>query len=244
MKKLLILAFAVLSFTSVSAQEGEDVGWVARFGAAGGFTPAMVFPNLDPINAQIKNMGIGTLSSSGMMIYGGSGYAYIMLIDNLRIGGMGLGGTKSTSGTVGGLSREVKYNFSFAGLTVEYTLPFIKNIAVSVGTIIGMGSNGVEGYQNQGSYSWTDIWKKVSGASSSNQVSDRITNSFYTITPTLNIDIPLDRFIAFRFGAGYVTSIGSQWKLNNDQNISGVPSDLNNNSFFIQTGIFVGLIAF
>jgi hypothetical protein len=79
--------------------------------------------------------------------------------------------------------------------------------------------------------------------SASNQVSDNISNSFYTVSPTLNIDIPLDRFVAIRVGAGYMAAIGDKWKLNNDQNFSGVPSDLDSNSFFIQTGIYFGLFA-
>ncbi|MFA7228535.1 MAG: hypothetical protein WC061_05820, partial [Melioribacteraceae bacterium] len=233
------------SSCSIFAQEGEDVGWVARFGAAGGFTPAMVFPNLDPLNAQIKNMGLEPFSGSGMMLYGGSGYAYIMLVDNLRIGGMGIGGTKSVDGIVGGFNREIKFNYGFAGVTVEYTLPFVKNIAVSVGAILGAGSSSIEIYQNQGSYSWTDTWKKVgSGAAASNQVGDKISNSFYTISPTLNIDIPLDRFVAVRVGVGYAATIGDDWKLNNEQGYRGVPLDLNSNSFFIQTGLYFGLFAF
>ncbi len=245
MKKILFAALILFSTLSTKAQEAEDVGWVARFGAAVGVTPAYVFPNFDPINAQVKEMKIDQLSNSGMFVIGGGGYAYIMLVDNLRIGGMGVTGTKSTSGTVSGLNKEVKYNYSFGGVSVEYTLPFIQNIAVSVGTVIGMGTTSVEIYQNSGTFNWIDTWRKVnSGIVMTNQVSDKITNSFYSVTPTLNIDIPLSRFVAVRVGGGYVASFGNDWKINNDKSLSGTPSDLSSNSFFIQTGIFFGLIAF
>lgn len=231
--------------SSINAQDGEDVGWVARFGAAGGITPAFVFPNFDPVNAQIKGMGIEQFSSSGMFLLGGSGYAYIMLVDNLRIGGMGIGGTKSTSGVAGGLSKEVKYNYSFGGVTIEYTLPFINKIAVSVGTVLGAGSSSVEIYQNSGTYTWDNIWQKVNnGVVMTRNVGDKITNTFFSFTPTLNVDIPLNRFIALRFGGGYVIPIGESWKYNNDQNIGNVPGDSKANSFFIQTGIYFGLFAF
>ena len=83
MKKLFLLTLILLCSTIIFAQEGEDVGWVARFGAALGVTPTYVFPNVDPINAQIKGMQIDQLSTSGMFVIGGGGYAYIMLIDNL-----------------------------------------------------------------------------------------------------------------------------------------------------------------
>ena len=245
MKKILFLTLIMFCSTSLFAQEGEDVGWVARFGAAVGVTPTFVFPNLVPVNAQIKAMNIDQLSTSGMFVIGGGGYAYIMMVDNLRIGGMGVTGSQSTSGVVGGLGKEVKYNCSFGGLTIEYTLPFIKNIAVSVGTVLGMGTTSIEIYQNSGSFNWADTWKKVNaGIVMTNQVSDKISNSFYSVTPTLNVDIPISRFIAVRVGGGYVASFGNDWKINNQKTLNGTPSDLSSNSFFIQTGIFFGLFAF
>ncbi|MEW6701600.1 MAG: hypothetical protein AB1298_02670 [Bacteroidota bacterium] len=245
MKKLFIISFILISLTLTLAQEDGDVGWVARFGAAGGVNPAFVFPNLDPINSQIKKIGIDQLSNSGMFVLGGSGYIYIMLVENLRVGGMGIGGTKSTSGLVGGLNKEVKYNYGFGGVTVEYTLPFVKNIAVSFGAILGAGSSSIEIYQNAGSFTWEDTWRKVNnGIVLTNQVSDKISNTFFTIAPTVNIDIPLSRFIAFRIGGGYVAAISGDWKINNGQSIANIPSDLSINSFFIQTGIYFGLIAF
>jgi hypothetical protein len=179
-----------------------------------------------------------------MFVFGGGGYAYIMLVDNLRIGGMGVTGSQRTSGTVGGINKEVKYNCSFGGLSVEYTLPFVKNIAVSVGTVLGMGTTSIEIYQNSGSFNWIDTWKKVNAGASLTNVSDKIANSFYSVTPTLNVDIPISRFIAVRIGGGYVASFGNDWKINNEKALDGTPSDLSSNSFFIQTGIYFGLFAF
>lgn len=245
MKKLLFFVLILISLHISFAQEGEDVGWVARFGAAGGFSPTLVFPNIDAVNLQIKNMGLENLSSKGMIVYGGGGYAYIMLVDNLRIGGMGLSGTQSSKGTIDGFNKEVKYNYGLGGFTVEYTLPFIKNIAVSVGAIIGVGSSSIEIFQNQNNFTWGGIWNDVSDKNKTTQnINRKITNTFLTITPTLNVDIPLSRFIAFRIGGGYITSLTSSWKADNEQDIGNIPSDLSSSSFFIQTGIYFGLIAF
>lgn len=243
MKKLLIFILILISLKVAIAQEGEDVGWVARFGAAGGFSPTVVFPNVDAVNTQIKIMGLENLSSKGMFVYGGGGYAYIMLVDNLRIGGIGLSGTQSVSGFNNGFNKEVKYNYGLGGVTVEYSLPFIKNIAVSVGAIIGAGSSSIEIFQNQNNFSWGGIWNDVSNKATQN-IYKKISNSFLTIAPTLNVDIPLSRFIAFRIGGGYITTFASSWKVDNDQDIGNVPSDLSSSSFFIQTGIYFGLIAF
>ncbi len=243
MKKLLFFIMILISLRTSFAQEGEDVGWVGRFGAAGGFSPTLVFPNVDVVNTQIKIMGLENLSSKGMFVYGGGGYAYIMLVDNLRIGGIGLSGTQSSSGFSNGFNKEVKYNYGLGGVTLEYSLPFIKSIAVSIGAIIGAGSSSIEIFQNQNNFSWNSIWNDVSNKTTQN-IYRKISNSFLTVAPTLNVDIPLSRFIAFRIGGGYITTFASRWKVDNDQEIGNVPSDLSSSSFFIQTGIYFGLIAF
>ncbi|MFA7420490.1 MAG: hypothetical protein WCZ90_12465 [Melioribacteraceae bacterium] len=250
MKKLALFLLLLLSCTRYFAQEGEDVGWVARFGAAGGISPSYVFPNLDALNAQIKTFGIPELSN-GMFLFGGGGYAYIMIVDNVRIGGIGLSGTQSTSGKVYGAgfvgwNHEVKYNYGFGGLTIEYTLPFVKNVALSIGSIIGGGSQSIEIFENQDSYKWGDVWPEPGIADKIKLlgVNTNIKNNFFTFTPTLNLDVPINRFIALRVGAGYVMNFSSDWKINNDQNIVGVPKDLSSNNFFIQTGIYFGFFAF
>jgi hypothetical protein len=240
-KTLVILLFFILSVPVVFAQDGEDVGWVARFGAAGGFTPIYVIPKIDPINNLVGQFGTKLFSTSGMMTWGGSGYAYIMMIENVRIGGMGLSGSMSVTGNSGGFNREAVYNYGLGGLTVEYTLPFINRIAVSVGSIIGVGSASLEFYKNQNNFNWTDI---VAANNSDLNESRKYTNTFFTITPTLNVDIPVTRFIAFRVGGGYVFSFNDGWKVDNSVTLNGVPSDVHSNSFFIQTGIFFGLFAF
>lgn len=246
MKKYILFLLAVLAFNKMTAQEGEEVGWVSRFGIAGGFNPVMIFPNLNPINAEIKKMGIEELTSSGFMLWGGSGYAYIMMIDNLRLGGIGFGGSTSSSGKVNGFDKEVIYRFGLGGLTIEYTLPFIKNIGVSVGTIVGYGSTTIEIYQSNTNYSWDLIWSKVKidNGIMSRDVSDKISQSYLLFSPTLNFDIPINRFISARIGGGYNFTFNKNWKVNNNRNVSGIPSDLTANSFFIQTGIYFGFFAY
>jgi hypothetical protein len=54
----------------------------------------------------------------------------------------------------------------------------------------------------------------------------------------------LNRFIAFRIGAGYQTDLTGDWKIDNDQALYNTPNKLNSNAFYIQTGIFFGFFAF
>jgi len=64
------------------------------------------------------------------------------------------------------------------------------------------------------------------------------------ITPTVNLDIPLNRFILLRLGAGYQIAIIEDWTSDNDRALNDVPSDLNANSFFVQSGIYIGFFSF
>jgi hypothetical protein len=249
MKKLLAVLFLLLLFGKNYAQEGEDVGWVARFGAAIGIAPAYVFPDVTPLNQRLSIINVPSLSK-GIFVYGASGYAYIMIVDNLRFGGIGMSGSQASSGKLSGLYQggdfELKHTYSFGGLSVEYTLPFINKIAVSIGGIIGLGTQTVETFLNYSKYDWNSIWPPSINDLLSYRpaVKSELKNNFISFTPTLNVDIPLNRFIAVRVGGGYVLPISESWELNNGQDISGIPNNLKANSFFIQTGIYFGFFAF
>lgn len=246
MKKIIFFLLILVSYKYSYAQDGEDVGWVARFGIAGGINPAYIFPNLDEVNLKAKDFGLSELSSSGLVLWGGGGYAYIMVVDNLRLGGIGLSGSTSTSGNVGLYNRQLDYSFGLGGVTVEYTLPFINSVAVSVGSIIGVGSQSIEEYENWGDFTW-DNSSPIPPYNSSMSAPGgytKISNTFFTLAPTLNVDVPISRFIALRVGCGYIINFNDKWEVNNGRNISHVPESLTENNFFIQTGIYFGFFAF
>lgn len=204
-----------------------------------------VFSDVDAINQMLPDFGVDQLSTGGMLTLGGAGYAYIMLIDNIRLGGMGYSGSMNSSGVVDGFRKEVDYSLGGGALSIEYTIPSIKRVGISVGLLLGGGSLELNLYKNKGEFNWQDAWSEISDAeSSSENFSRSMKNSYYLISPTLNIDFPLDRFIAVRLGVGYQFTFGSEWKIENEQDFSGVPSDLNGDAFFIQTGIFLGFFAF
>ncbi len=240
MKIKALVLFFFLYITSFS-QSASQVGWVSKFGLAGGFTPVYLFPNVDDLNIVAKDFGVGEFSTSGILTYGGAGYAYIMLIDNVRLGGMGFGG--STSQSSGG--KEVEYGIGGGAFSIEYTFPQIKRIAVSLGLLMGAGSIDINIFENNGRFNWNDTWTDFSSPDKNLTNNSRsLTNSYWMFSPTLNVDIPITRFLAVRVGGGYQLTFGDEWEVDNSQKISGVPSDLNGNSFFIQTGLFLGFFAF
>jgi len=242
MKEKILIIVLILSCNLFSQDKKY---FDAPFGGGGGYTPGWIFVNLDELNKQLINFGSGQLNKSGFYTSGGAGFIYIGFIPNLRIGGMGFGGSTSELTLLDGFEREAIYLISGGGLTVEYTLPFIKNIAVSVGSIIGGGSIQIELYRNAGNFNWQSLWSEVSTTTSSSpNISRKLSNDFFLFSPMINIDIPFYRFISFRLGGGYQLAVGKSWEVENEKQLSNVPSKLNGNSFFIQSGIFFGFFSY
>ncbi|MCP5061148.1 MAG: hypothetical protein GY936_01625, partial [Ignavibacteriae bacterium] len=232
----------VMNVASLAQMESQ-VGWIAKFGGAVGFSPVILFPNFDDVNVKLKSLNMDELSGP-VYAPGGSGYIYVMIIDNLRFGGIGFGGSQSSLNTVGDFENEIIYSLSGGAFTVEYTMPFIKNIALSAGLMLGGGGLDINVYQNNGSFDWNTVWDDVKDNRQISNKSVSMRNSFYLVSPTLNVDIPINRFIALRGGLGYQFAFGDSWEVANGKEIDSVPSNLNGNSFFIQTGVYVGLFAF
>ena len=242
-KTFAVIILFVISLTNLNGQ--SQFGSIAKFGLAVGYSPMWIVPNLEPINNQLSGFGVESLPNSGMYVSGVGGYAYVLFIKNLRIGGMGYSGDVTRNNSKPGNNREVSFHTGGGVVTIEYSFPGIKKFDLSLGMMIGGGTQEISIYRNNGSFSWNGIWNHANtDSSSASSFSEVLKNSFFTLAPTLNIDLPINRFMAFRIGGGYVFSIGNNWTAANEQQINNVPSDLNGNSFFIQTGIYIGFFAF
>ena len=242
MNKLLILAI-VINFTAITFPQQQKKYFDAPFGGGIGYVPAWYIPNLDPVNVELKSIGMPELSTSGFYSSGGAGFIYLGFIKFLRIGGMGYGGSVSSTQTVDGFNREVVYSLGGGGITIEYTLPIIKDIALSVGAIIGAGTLKIQLYRNSGNFSWQGTWEEFS-SDESTSFSRTLENSYWMFTPTVNLDFPFNRFILVRLGVGYQLAFNDDWTADNEQELKNVPSDLNANAFFIQSGLFIGFFSF
>ena len=241
MKYFITLFLAVLLNISMFGQTAKYFD--APFGGGGGFVAGWNIPNVDPLNLKLKELGIPEISKSGIFTSGGGGFLYIGFVKNLRLGGMGFGGSASSSTKIGADNLEAIYSLGGGALTVEYTLPFIKNIGVSVGANIGAGSMSVELYRNDGNFDWENIFTEIKNGTTTN-ISRKIENSYWTFSPTLNAEFPVYRFIALRLGVGYQLTFSGDWEADNYQSINGVPTDLQSDGFFIQIGIFAGFFSF
>jgi hypothetical protein len=238
--------FAIIFVTVLSfAQDKQASYFDSPFGGGGGFCPGWIFSKIDPINDQLTAFGTGKLNTSYFGT-GGAGFVYIMVVPGLRIGGMGFGGSTSVTGVDNqGYRKEADYSTSFGGFTIEYTLPFFRDFGISLGTIIGGGSATLELYRNKNTFSWSGLWGQINDETqSTGDFSRTLKNNYFVIAPTLNAEYPFYRFVAVRLGIGYKFAIGNTWNVENSQGVSGVPSNLSSNTFFIQAGIFVGFFSF
>lgn len=239
MKRIIFLTIIVL-FLNTLATAQDEMGFDSKFALGLGFTPGWIKADVNAINDKMPGIGIDKLPA-GFFATGGSGFISIPFIRNLRIGGMGFGGSTSNSSVANGLNKEVMYSVSMGGFTAEYTFPFIPNVAVSIGAILGRGSNTIEIYQHRTELNWDGIWQEVSNPAVETQnIHRKLTNKHFMVTPTLNIDIPFYRFFAFRIGAGYKIAFSETWEYDNNQPLNNIPSKLNSNLLFLQAGIYIG----
>ncbi len=250
LKKLLLLLFIPLCV--VMAQPEDDdyepieraPAFDAPFGGGGGYMGGVAFMDFAAINKALAGFGTPDIAQAFYTSSGG-GFIYIGFIKHLRLGGIGFTSGTSSKGTVNGFNKETRYSNSFAGLTVEYSLPFIRDWALSVGGIIGVGGQELELYKHNGSVDWNGdlTTMKDDLLGSTRSYGRKYSNTYMVLAPTLNADFLLHPLISVRVGAGYsFTMFGDNWKADNGVAVTNFPaSDLKGNGFFLQLGIMAGL---
>ncbi|MFA4924215.1 MAG: hypothetical protein WC557_08505, partial [Ignavibacteriaceae bacterium] len=212
-KIFFITGVSVLSLIlSYNCSAQEKTYFDSPFGLGGGFIASWTFPNIQPVNDQLKAFGTPELAKSGYFSSGGAGFVYIGFVPGLRIGGIGFSGSTKESKLSDGFRREAKLTSSFGGVSLEYTLPFIRSVGVSVGVILGGGNTTLEFYRYKDSYSWDHLWNEITNDSTSSiNFGRKLSNDYFVVAPTLNLDIPIYRLAAFRLGATYAVHVGDNW---------------------------------
>ncbi len=240
-----IVGVSVLSlFLSYNILAQEKTYFDSPFGVGGGFVASWTFPNIQPVNDQLKAFGTPELGKSGYFSSGGAGFVYIGFVPGLRIGGIGFGGTTKETGLSNGFRRQSKLTSAFGGVSVEYTLPFIRRVGVSIGVILGGGNTTLEFYRYKDSYSWNYLWNEIKDSSSTTNFGRKLSNDYFVVAPTLNIDIPFYRLVAFRLGATYAIHFGDNWQMEDGQDVFNVPSGTAKNQLYLSAGIFFGFFSY
>ncbi len=217
-----------------------------KVGLFAGYTPGMLFFDVAPINQFLSGTGAAPMNDEAMFMQGGAGALYILVVPNVRVGFMAMGGSR-TSTTVNAdtkIRQDVDVNISFGGFTFEYVWTIVPKLDVAVGTMIGWGGMGLtlrkqlpgEGQTWDREKDLFTNWNATTG----NVLTRSLTGSFFTLIPALNVEYALSGWIGVRLGASYVAMLAPSWSLDGDYDLAGVPGSVKGNGLMLQAGIFVG----
>ncbi|MBI5020273.1 MAG: hypothetical protein HZB59_02460 [Ignavibacteriales bacterium] len=258
MKRLLLISGLIfIFFLPLLSQEDEEEipmppkrSLPAKLGGAGGFTQNLLFLNLDPINDYLGRSGAAKFEKQPMLLLGGQGYGYIMLVQNLRIGGVGASGTmKSASidtGIYPNMRRDVELSVGFGGMTIEYVLPIVPRLDISAGIMLGAGSTTLKIWRNQNPNKiWNDIWDEYGNNNiSSYEYARTLNGAFFIYQPQVNIEYAVLRWVGVRLGVAYNGMAAPEWKLDDKYDLIGVPSNISGKGLMLNGGIFLGTFLF
>jgi len=253
MKKIALLLMLSLigSLFLFSQEEMDSIPMphmqTIRMGGAGGFTPLLLFWNVKNINKSMSTLPqFPQFKDQPMVLFGGQGYGYIMFIQNLRIGGMGAGGSQSSS-VVGldGYRRDADLDISFGGVTIEYSLPITERFDLVPGMMLGGGGIDLNLRRDKyGIKKWDDLISELEGTNDISNYRRAFKGSFFIFQPSLNLEYALLRWIGLRVGVSYVGMVSPTWELDEAFDVAGVPDKLNGRGFMVNAGIFLGTFLF
>jgi hypothetical protein len=245
MKRLLITVLLLtLTAGSLLAQEEDDYRPNRRqrgggiVGGGGGVTPTWYFMNTDPLNAALAEKGFPQLSEDGMFLFGGRGYAYIMLIPNLRIGGIGFGGSVEQRRDQEGLYQSTKLDVGAGGVTIEYVIPFGR-FHIAAGGMIGAGSYTLTMTQAENTAkTWGGLFPTALETNADRR--HVLTSSFLTWQPSLTLEYEIHPFILVDLTGGWYGGSAEEWELDDHVALGDMP-DLELGGGFVRLGVTFGL---
>lgn len=241
---LLLVACAAFAQTEDNYQPiPPGKGSQGKIGGAVGYTPGWLFMDLDRLNETIVAAGGEAFDNGRLMLHGGQGYAYLLIVKNLRIGGTGMSGSRSTSRLelATGMRRDVELHVGYGGVTLEYTLPVVPRLDVTLGTVMGGGGMDITIRRDRGTEkNWGDIWGEIGGSSDAVEFSRKLEGSFFAIQPSVTLELAILRWFGVRAGVGYLGMAGGSWKLDGAYDLLGVPDEISAKGWMINTGIYFG----
>lgn len=248
MRRLAFLVIAAAFVCSIGVAQDEPIppkrSRMAKVGVFGGFTPGLLFLDTKPINAFLVGGKGAPLSENGVFLYGGAGAAYIMVVPNFRIGGIGMNGsTSSTSLDATGIRRDAELKVGYGGVTLEYVIPIVERFDFAVGAMLGVGGIDITIRQsNGGSSTWQseqDYFKTGLGAPANN-TTRVLSGKFFVLIPSASFEYVVLPWMALRLGVSYVGMIGPSWQVDGKYELLGVPGEVSGKGLMINGGILVG----
>jgi hypothetical protein len=248
MKRFLLVLF-LASFVMPQTMAQDDPippkrSRMSKMGLFGGFTPGYLFMDVKPINSFLTGGKFAAVSEGGVFMTGGAGAAYIMVLPNVRVGGMGLSGGLKSSSVEGTLRRDAQLSVGMGALTVEYVVPVVPRLDAAFGATVGWGFIDLTLRQNYGgANTWTgeqQILAGPSGIAVPPNATRILNGSFLLLSPTVNVEYAVLPWLALRVGASYSLMMLPSWRVDGEYELLGVPSDVKGQGLMLQGGILVG----
>ena len=244
---LLLIIFATI--VTVVAQQDEEEEPIPpprkstgpKFGGAAGFTQNFLFLDMSPINQILSANNFAQFSGNGLFMMGGQGYGYVMLIPNLRIGGIGGSGTRVSTSLLGNTRRDVELSAGYGGVTVDYVFPVLPRFDIATGVFIGAGGMSLTIRRDDGSAKvWATEWQQLGSNDSIYNLTTKFSGSFFVVQPSVNFEVAILRWLGIRVGVGYMGMFGNSWKVDDKYDFIGVPDNVSGKGWMINGGIFLG----
>lgn len=186
-------------------------------GGAGGFDVYMLPLNIDVVNTELKGIKINPFDDQ-MFLTGGGGWGYIG--KNIRLGGVGFGGSVVSDGQTGEIAKEVTLHLGMGGLIIEKAFHPFNSSEIYIGTMVGGGTAKFNIVQWSGPVNWDKLWNgyNVNTDTTTHYFYDyqaKLKSHFFTLMPTVGFRYNIFRWFAIGANVGYLYTRIDQngWKM-------------------------------
>ncbi|GEM_PF-2207047 len=232
------IIFITLIVVSLISAQSKFTG---RIGLAIGYNIEYDFTDFSVFSSNFLKTSKEEKLSNGFLTNNFNGYLYTLVIPNTRIGFLFSNGKKESNLSSNKL-KSVEYKKNLFGLTVEYTAS-IKTLNISPGILLGKGKSIFHLYNYTVEPDFNDLVNWFNSNISNFGFSTSIQMKFYELSPMINLEVDLHRFVALRFGITYHLLLSKDWRLNGKLPLENVPDKLITNSLSISTGLMIGFFS-
>ncbi len=249
MKNVWILAGAVLLLSTLTQAQEEPIppkrSQMAKVGAVGGFTTSLLFMDMGPINDFLNGAKMGRpFSNAPIFMDGGAGAAYIMIVKNLRVGGIGMGGsiTKSILDPATGIRRDATVKAGYGAVSFEYVVNLAQHLDLVGGLQLGAGGIDLIVRRTDGNpISWTGEQALLgSDNAAPGTLTRTLSGKFLIWVPSVSLEYAFLGWAGVRIGASYLGMSAPSWSLDGNYDVLNVPSSVSGKGVTVNLALLVG----
>ncbi len=207
---VLMLSLCVLTLAGLADSEPTGLGESeTQFVGGGGPMPTLLFLDLEDLNGTITGAGYPQIDQV-LFANGGGGYGGVL--DGIRIGGFGVGGSNLSASE----SRSVSFDLAYGGMIIEKAVQAEDDFTVVLGTMLGFGGLDLRFISN--------LPETFEDAVSNPFVSS-MTKEFFAVQPYIAFESKPFSWMWARFQLGFLWTLADNWSFENAE-FAGPPRTL------------------